>query len=246
MNFFLNLKFRSKSAFTLVEVLITLGIVGVIAAITIPQLIQEYKKHQTIARFKQMYSMVDQALLAISNDGIDLLSEDWINDRDKVADILSKYFKVTKRYTSADAWAGFAVKGTDPSFCIDYKNPVGFPKQHKDLGYRATWQNKMVGSSGMIRGVPSFVLLNGACVAVGQNEWTQKVIIVDLNGNPNGPNRIGHDTFYFYPNSKGRLGLGVPNGIDITKECSSTHFNDSYGRYCAARIIKEGYKINYW
>ena len=37
-----------KFAFTLAEVLITLGIIGVVAAMTIPSLIQSYKEKQTV------------------------------------------------------------------------------------------------------------------------------------------------------------------------------------------------------
>lgn len=35
---------KTKNAFTMAEVLITLGIIGIIAALTIPQLIKNYEK----------------------------------------------------------------------------------------------------------------------------------------------------------------------------------------------------------
>ena len=37
-----------RAAFTLAEVLITLGIIGVVAAMTIPTLITSYKEKQTV------------------------------------------------------------------------------------------------------------------------------------------------------------------------------------------------------
>ena len=48
--------------FTLAEVLITLGIIGVIAAMTIPQLINGYQKSVVENKLKKFYSMINQAL----------------------------------------------------------------------------------------------------------------------------------------------------------------------------------------
>ena len=46
--------------FTLAEVLITLGIIGVVAAITIPGLINSYKAHQLRSQFLKSYSIITQ------------------------------------------------------------------------------------------------------------------------------------------------------------------------------------------
>ena len=53
-----------KVAFTLAEVLITLGIIGVVAAITMPVLMQKYKKHVTEVKLKQTYTILSSALRA--------------------------------------------------------------------------------------------------------------------------------------------------------------------------------------
>ena len=45
------------------EVLITLAIIGVVAAITMPSLIQNHKKQETSARLKKFYSMMSQAII---------------------------------------------------------------------------------------------------------------------------------------------------------------------------------------
>ena len=55
-------KSSRKVAFTLAEVLITLGIIGVVAAITMPVLIQGYKKHVTEVKLKQTYTILSSAL----------------------------------------------------------------------------------------------------------------------------------------------------------------------------------------
>lgn len=56
-----------NNAFTLAEVLITLGIIGIIAAMTLPALIQ--KNHKTIVetRLKKFYSAINQAILLSEN-----------------------------------------------------------------------------------------------------------------------------------------------------------------------------------
>ena len=47
----------SKSGFTLAEVLITLGIIGVVAAMTMPSLITAKQEKATISTIKKNYSI---------------------------------------------------------------------------------------------------------------------------------------------------------------------------------------------
>jgi len=51
-----------KQGFTLAEVLITLGIIGVVAALTMPSLIQNYKKKEYSVRLKKFNSVMANAL----------------------------------------------------------------------------------------------------------------------------------------------------------------------------------------
>ena len=59
---------RKRAAFTLAEVLITLGIIGVVAAMTMPSLIQNYQKKQTAVRLERFYSIMSQAILRWQQD----------------------------------------------------------------------------------------------------------------------------------------------------------------------------------
>ncbi len=52
----------NKNGFTLAEVLITLGIIGVVAAMTIPTLVQNYKKKIVETKLKKVYSIMNQAI----------------------------------------------------------------------------------------------------------------------------------------------------------------------------------------
>ena len=53
-----------KLGFTLAEVLITLGIIGVVASMTLPSLIQKNKDKELISRVKKTYSVLNNALIA--------------------------------------------------------------------------------------------------------------------------------------------------------------------------------------
>lgn len=49
-----------KKGFTLAEVLITLGIIGIVAAMTLPVLVENYKKRQYVTHLKTAYSLLYQ------------------------------------------------------------------------------------------------------------------------------------------------------------------------------------------
>ncbi len=53
---------QRRAAFTLAEVLITLGIIGVVAALTIPSVVQNYRNHSVEAKLKKFYSTFNQAV----------------------------------------------------------------------------------------------------------------------------------------------------------------------------------------
>ena len=52
---------KNKQAFTLAEMLITLGIIGVVAAMTIPALMAHFQQEQTVTRLKKALSVINQA-----------------------------------------------------------------------------------------------------------------------------------------------------------------------------------------
>ena len=61
---------KKKAAFTLAEVLITLGIIGIVAAMTLPMLIAKYQKLVATTQLKRIYSILANAeMLAISDYG---------------------------------------------------------------------------------------------------------------------------------------------------------------------------------
>src|SRR5574344_1468101 len=64
-----------RKAFTLAEVLITLGIIGVVAALTIPTLINSYQEKANVSKFLKTYSALNQAFLMATTEYGPV--EDW-------------------------------------------------------------------------------------------------------------------------------------------------------------------------
>ncbi len=73
-----------KKGFTLAEVLITLGIIGVVAALTLPALVHKYTYNLTEARLKKFYSVFNQAILMSKNVNGDFEGWDgfWYSSED--------------------------------------------------------------------------------------------------------------------------------------------------------------------
>jgi len=68
---------RKRTAFTLAEVLITLGIIGIVAALTMPSLIQNYRNKVVETRLQKFYSTMNQAIALAEIDYGP--REDWYN-----------------------------------------------------------------------------------------------------------------------------------------------------------------------
>ena len=62
-------------AFTLAEVLITLGIIGVVAALTLPNLVANYKKQVLVTQLKAEVNIIENSFRKIlANEGVDDLN----------------------------------------------------------------------------------------------------------------------------------------------------------------------------
>ena len=68
------------AAFTLAEVLITLGIIGVVAAMTMPILIANYQKQVATTRLKKFYTTYSQAYNQSKNDNYDIDGADILKN----------------------------------------------------------------------------------------------------------------------------------------------------------------------
>lgn len=66
------------NAFTLAEVLITLGIIGIVAAMTMPALIANSKKSEYSSKLKKFYSVMNQAIIMSEQENG--AAGEWIKD----------------------------------------------------------------------------------------------------------------------------------------------------------------------
>ena len=108
---------KKKAAFTLAEVLITLGIIGIVAAMTLPVIIQDTKNKELEAQFKKGYSSLQQAILRANYEGEDLnslYSGGYITSHQEgkhLHEIIGKQFVNSKIEDSSPAHLIQAIKG---------------------------------------------------------------------------------------------------------------------------------------
>ena len=65
-----------RKGFTLAEVLITIGIIGVVAAMTLPALVGHYRKVEAASRIKKFYSAMQQAI--VMSEAVNGDSKEWV------------------------------------------------------------------------------------------------------------------------------------------------------------------------
>jgi prepilin-type N-terminal cleavage/methylation domain-containing protein len=127
------MKQRLKKGFTLAEVLIVLGIIGIIAEITIPTLMKNTQKTETEVKLKETYSIISQAIRLSEIDngeysGWDYTTNGFINAGTKA--FLNTYIKpYLKNLTFCsdgivNAVCGFIVSGAGTNLMLN--NGVGF------------------------------------------------------------------------------------------------------------------------
>lgn len=80
------------SGFTLAEVLITLGIIGIVAAMTLPSVINNSRNKQLEAGLKKAYSVIGQALDMYQAETGERITQDTVS----VKKLLIKYIKTAR------------------------------------------------------------------------------------------------------------------------------------------------------
>lgn len=257
-----------KKGFTLAEVLITLGIIGVVAALTMPMLIQNYKNRVYVNQLKKTYSVLQNGFrLIIAQDGATEMSDTYYSQIKNNYSINSNefYSQVFPIFKNAfDIVQGYSV--------TDYKklNPQGgnitnsqYCKQNVGkvygLSYKQTNKNQCVSESGVL-----FLLKDGTYFLLegGLNTSLINEIVVDTNG-LKAPNTLGYDVFSFFLLSNGSI---VPSGGEKFAKARGGEANwqryywstgsgytckvkgrsySGYGSGCSASIIENGWKIEY-
>ncbi|MBE7706589.1 MAG: type II secretion system protein [Cyanobacteria bacterium SIG30] len=210
---------RSLKAFTLAEVLITLAIIGVVAALTIPTVVTNSRTKEIESRFKKSYAQLSQALqFAIKDYGS---MSGWVNeplsgreDACKFAQTyLIPYLKVAKDCTKSSS-----------SDC-DYE--------------RKNLRNDTIGDSTWC----SYYLADGSYFALVPSGDYLLNVIIDANGHKK-PNVLGYDILKYRIGTKvdaankGLLDIQW-TGFGSNSACDT----GGNGADCSALIMKNGWKI---
>lgn len=138
-----------KSAFTLAEVLITLGIIGIVAALTMPTLIQNYKKNVLSTRISKFASTYQQAVRMAEaehgefsqwEDSTSETGEEYLKHYNKY---MSKYLKTVSHKILPDGVAFSLSDGSgfiyyyDLKYCVDFKKCLAIIEKAETDGYFA-------------------------------------------------------------------------------------------------------------
>ena len=106
-------KIKLNLGFTLAEVLITLGIIGIVSAVTIPTLVSNYRKHETVVRLKRVYNVLNNAMILASKDYGEVENWDECSARDFILKYLQPYLpgskfvsegELTQKIVHAEGW----------------------------------------------------------------------------------------------------------------------------------------------
>ena len=239
-----------KKAFTLAEVLITLGIIGVVAALTLPSVVQNYQKRSLEVATQKFYSVMSQAIKQyMADEGVDDLRQSSLigynDDSDEV--ITAKNDEFFKKYLKAQICE-------DGCFADNYKTQTG--ETSYAIGKSADGyyiKGRYLLPDGMVVYASGYGALGG--------DYTPGYIYVDINGRK-GPNKIGYDLWgmtIFYDGIIDESEL-IPEcrknneclyGHENAKEIRDNRFEEcrteEAGNYggCFGHFLENGFKFDY-
>ena len=185
--------YHNKSfGFTLSEVLITLGVIGVVAALTLPSLITNYKKQEIATRLKASQSMISQMLnMSIAEHG-DPVNWDFANvsgteanaglSKNLIINLTEKYFLPYLNDAKRSGYMTLAQAG----YSEPYHNADG---TLNSFNLNALNKNQYVIE--LANGVTIMVYMNSSAET---NTLTNILLYIDVNGKRK-PNVFGRDVF---------------------------------------------------
>lgn len=202
--------------FTLAEVLVTLGIIGVVAAMTMPSLISNYQKKVLENQFKKSYSTISQAVqFTILETG------EGLNNQ------FNNYDGENHIYTNIPAFKQLFYKNA---------NVIGDIKYDKVQNYNGTQSYK---TGGVDYPIPEKLMKDGTAVSATITNY-KIYIVVDINGPKKRPNKYGHDIFKFYLDNRDALVPGKMSKIYTEDELKDEYWADMLGEPCTIKSKQKG------
>ena len=232
-----NKTYITSNGFTLAEILITLGIIGIVAAMTMPSLIANYRSKVAVTQLKKMYSVMSQAMLfTVQKDGdyssLDLAADNLENAKNWYNTALKPYLKITNDcFNKAGCWADTGTK------TLNGGNPK-YNSGNIGIGYGIIVFNTI---DGYAVSVDTYrAASDGNFFGTGLTDGSFIVIYVDINGQKL-PNVIGKDTFVFVFSDKGLIPAGrYATDDEVNADCSKT----GNGYFCFEKIMRNGWEID--
>ena len=185
--------------------MITLGIIGVVSALTIPNMIANHQKKVLESAFKKSYSSLTQAMIYVEPELLGSVTGENVSAGSNNTEFYNKLFA---QYKLAD----------NLNKNNDVYGTVNIYKQLK------SYNNTTVSIPGCMQ-VPQLVTVDGMSIG-GMYNCYANWIVIDTTGPRKGPNAMGQDIFYFGINEKGRL---IPLGENITY----SFWNFSQKQFCS-------------
>lgn len=132
----LHIKRTLNKGFTLAEVLITLGIIGIVAAMTLPALTANYRKQVVVTRLQKFYTVFNQAIKMseLANgelDTWDMMGDGSYNTPEGSVKFFNKYLKSY-------------IKTLKTEYYYDSKAPLGGVKMYFSDGSAALYGSQHV------------------------------------------------------------------------------------------------------
>lgn len=214
---------KSFNGFTLAEVLITLVIIGVIAAMTIPSLINKTNEQEIVVAVKKAYSILGQAYLKIVAENGEISPSLSKND---LGELFAKQLNAQKICGTSLDGDCFATDNDGMYKCF---NGTDYLRFNKTVGYKMSLSD----------GMAIAVWANGEYQDYGESEALKNVLgdlVVDVNGHK-GPNTYGKDTFKFWITKYGILPAGMSGD---TERPFSTTCRTGEGDGCTAWVVTNG------
>ena len=230
-----------RFAFTLAEVLVTLGIIGVVAAMTMPTLVENHQRKVYVTQLQKVYTELSQAAKrAITDTNAVSLDETRFNEKNAngAKQFFTTYFNVVQDCGTT----------LTPCFADSYKSLQG---QDVTLGLGEDSSPVVVVS--IASGASIFVMSNmleyEPYDTHGWHGWLQ--LLVDING-AEGPNIVGRDLFYMDLYSDGKVAEHYDTSTYLDDDWVENNFELSKSGESAygvvgplSKIIQDGWVMDY-
>lgn len=216
--------FKTLKGFTLAEVLITLGIIGVVAAMTIPTLLNNVNDKELQTAWRKEYSAFSQTISKMTLENGGDLNGIMTNSWDALYDALAANLNVAHKSKFGDGdWSNYDPKTGTVSTTYT-------KKLNGQTGLPWWWCTSNGGRMMLQDGSFVWVLASGTA--------SSTAIHFDVNGYK-GPNTVGRDIFGVTLTSDGKItpyGTGTAMQTDANSGCDKSLPNTD-GAYCAAYYL---------